>query len=159
MAEPWIGVDLDGTLARTDGSTDGIGDPIPEMVERVRAWLANGIVVKIVTARIGSLDKDNDRDEIKAVRLAIRNWCEKHVGSRLEVTGSKDYGMLILYDDRAVQVKTNSGALAVDDETRACASLAVDARSEQHANYEVWCEACNFIKNKIMDRLKRDSAC
>jgi len=37
---PWIGVDLDGTLAVYDGwrGPEHIGPPVPAMVERVKRW-------------------------------------------------------------------------------------------------------------------------
>ena len=39
----WIGVDLDGTLAKYSTWNNGqIGDPIPAMVERVKKWLLLG---------------------------------------------------------------------------------------------------------------------
>ena len=50
---PWFGVDLDGTLAVWDAnsSLDRIGPPVPAMVDYVRRMIANGIRVKIFTAR------------------------------------------------------------------------------------------------------------
>ena len=50
----WIGVDLDGTLARYDGwkGPEHIGEPLMPMVERVKAWLAEGREVRIMTARV-----------------------------------------------------------------------------------------------------------
>lgn len=50
----WIAVDLDGTLAQYDETTGfpEIGPPVPRMVERVKAWLAYGLDVRIFTARI-----------------------------------------------------------------------------------------------------------
>ena len=48
---PWIGVDLDGTLAQW-GEWKGwnhINDPVPEMVKKVKEWLAKGITVKVFT--------------------------------------------------------------------------------------------------------------
>jgi hydroxymethylpyrimidine pyrophosphatase-like HAD family hydrolase len=49
----WIGVDLDGTLAHYTGwrGAEHIGVPIPAMLERVQAWVAAGVTVKIFTAR------------------------------------------------------------------------------------------------------------
>ena len=48
----WIGVDLDGTLAFYQGWNEGkIGDPVPVMLARVKGWLAEGVEVRIVTAR------------------------------------------------------------------------------------------------------------
>jgi len=50
----WIGVDLDGTLARHDTTTQfpKIGEPIPKMLERVKQMLNEGYRVKIMTARV-----------------------------------------------------------------------------------------------------------
>lgn len=105
----WIGVDLDGTLARYDGfkGVDHIGEPIPLMVARVRKWLAKGENVRIFTARmhghgLGGQD----------VVTPIEQWCEKHLGKKLPVTCSKDFGMLELWDDRAIQIIPNTGLRA-----------------------------------------------
>jgi hypothetical protein len=50
----WIGVDLDGCLAKYDKwvSIDHIGEPITPMVERVKRWLREGREVRIFTARV-----------------------------------------------------------------------------------------------------------
>lgn len=104
----WIGVDLDGTLASwssgemAEYGLTHIGPPVPEMAARVKAWLAQGIVVKVLTARVSG-------NAPPAVREAIEAWTEEHLGTRLEVTCSKDYNMLELWDDRAVQVVCNTG--------------------------------------------------
>jgi hypothetical protein len=106
--KPWIGVDLDGTLAVYDqfqGHTH-IGDPIPAMVERVKRWLAEGQLVKVFTARGGELPDGEEKREVHAV---IHVWCETHIGVRLEVTNVKDYGMVELWDDRCVTVESNTG--------------------------------------------------
>jgi hypothetical protein len=106
----WIGVDLDGTLARYDGwvSETHIGPPIPLMVAPVRTWLAAGVTVKIVTARVGSTTPNDHA----AVTAAIKAWCREHVGWELEVTAHKDYQMVELWDDRCVQVVPNTGRRA-----------------------------------------------
>jgi hypothetical protein len=41
--------------------------------------------------------------------MAIGDWCEEHIGVRLPITCTKDYGMVELWDDRAVQVIPNTG--------------------------------------------------
>jgi hypothetical protein len=99
----WIGVDLDGTLAKYDGwvGPDHIGEPIAPMVDRIKGWLGQGIEVRIFTARAFRADPD----EISF----IQDWVEKHVGVRLTVTCTKDYGMMQLWDDRAVRVVPNTG--------------------------------------------------
>ncbi len=104
----WIGVDLDGTLAYYDywRGPNHIGDPVPAMLARVRSWLDDGRRVKVFTARVSNPDTATE------ARAAIEAWCEAHLGARLEVTNVKDFGMLALWDDRAVQVVTNTGRRA-----------------------------------------------
>jgi hypothetical protein len=99
----WIGVDLDGTLAVYDvwrGDTH-IGDPIAPMVDCVKQWLSEGKDVRIFTARVHSGGW--------LVRNAIISWCEKHLGQELPITCCKDMHMIELWDDRCVQVITNTG--------------------------------------------------
>ena len=120
----WIGVDLDGTLAEYDGwkGPDHIGTPVPAMVERVKAWLAEGKRVKIFTARcwpIGTTSAltptDEARERVEEANRAIatiQEWSKKHIGKVLPITCIKDYGMVELWDDRAVQVVKNTGARA-----------------------------------------------
>lgn len=124
----WIGVDLDGTLAMYDGykGLDVIGEPIPRMVERVKAWLAEGRCVRIMTARVAqSVYRQRNADVFQTI-LAIQAWCEQHIGQRLEVTCIKDYQMVELWDDRAVQVVPNTGIALYDqladerDKPRCC---------------------------------------
>lgn len=113
----WIGVDLDGTLA-TYGNWNGgqIGDPIPLMVERVKKWIAEGIEVRIFTARVGSgggysleSGRSDDNEFASEQRTLIEEWCKKHIGIKLPVTATKDFRMIELWDDRAVQVEVNTG--------------------------------------------------
>ena len=112
MAE-WIGVDLDGTLARCDGQdVSGIGEPIPAMVDRVKEWLANGIEVRIVTARANARGWGT-AGAVEQMRM-VQDWCEKHGLTRLEVTCEKDFAMIELWDDRAIQVELNTGRRVVD---------------------------------------------
>lgn len=110
----WIGVDLDGTLANYNGWGDGsIGAPIPLMLARVKAWIADGRDVRIFTARmaaVGIMDIALGRSvREEDVVIPIRDWCVKHVGCVLPVTNIKDFGMVELWDDRAVQVVPNTG--------------------------------------------------
>lgn len=99
----WIGVDLDGTLAYYDTwrGIDHIGDPIPAMLQRVKEYLARGTEVKIFTARVC-------HDPVEVIKH-IHLWCDKHCLPRLEVTNVKDFGMIRLYDDRAVRIVMNKG--------------------------------------------------
>ncbi len=105
MPQGWIGVDLDGTLAEYHGwkGVEHIGAPIQPMLDRVKCWLAEGKDVRIFTARVG-----DRRQKMQATHYIMR-WCEKHIGQPLAVTNVKDFGMVELWDDRAVQVEMNTG--------------------------------------------------
>lgn len=119
--KPWIGVDLDGTLAEYNGwkGPENIGAPVPKMVERVKQWLAEGKDVRIFTARISypnpaDLDVSTPeytkrKNEAEIARLAINVWSARVFGRYLPITNVKDYGMVELWDDRAVQVIPNTG--------------------------------------------------
>lgn len=110
----WIGVDLDGTLADYSGwkGATHIGAPVPAMVARVKRWLAEGHEVRIFTARVteaGTLVGDRSRESTTEVRQHIELWCKEHIGVVLPVTNVKDFGMVELWDDRAVRVVANTG--------------------------------------------------
>ena len=97
----WIGVDLDGTLAEATAwqGMDHIGPPVPLMMRRVRLWLDRGLRVKIMTARAG--------DPVGVA--ATQAWLKANGLPELEVTDKKDFGMIELWDDRAIQVVQNRG--------------------------------------------------
>jgi hypothetical protein len=111
----WVGVDLDGTLAVYPHSFPEIGPPIPKMVDRVKQWLADGEDVRIFTARVaivptlrsdyGVADDAFASDQIEKIRI----WSVEHFGVELPVTATKDFKMVRLYDDRCVQMVTNTG--------------------------------------------------
>lgn len=104
----WIGVDFDGTLATYYGWTDSRnGVPILPMVDRVKRWLATGREVRILTARVASTNRCIE--DIKSQRIFIQDWCEKHLGQRLQVTSEKDHLCEEIWDDRARQVMFNRG--------------------------------------------------
>lgn len=117
----WIAVDLDGTLAEYHGwvNTFHIGKPIPRMVERIQKWVAEGVEVRIFTARIdggGAASKmgvDPEvvkrYEDVQAITEMIELWCVEHIGIKLPVTNKKDYGMIELWDDRCIQVVPNTG--------------------------------------------------
>lgn len=102
---PWVGFDLDGTLAEHGKyqGPDHIGTMIQKMKDILIEWLKQGYRVKIMTARMGHAEL---RDEARTI---IQDWLEANGLPRLEVTCKKDYKMIRLYDDRAVQVIPNTG--------------------------------------------------
>ena len=102
----WIGVDLDGTLAEyhTWQGAASIGKPIQPMVDRVKKWLSEGKTVKIFTARVNPKSSGAE-----LARTAIAAWTNEVFGVELESTHEKDYGMIAVYDDRAVAILRNKG--------------------------------------------------
>lgn len=105
----WVGFDLDGTLAHYDGwrGVDHIGKPIEKTANLVREYIARGVEVRILTARVSRQFTDR-----KIAAEHIQDWTENHFGVRLRVTCEKDFSMWLLYDDRAVAVEENTGSLA-----------------------------------------------
>lgn len=118
-ATGWIGVDLDGTLAHYDEwrGPEHVGAPIPLMVERVKKWLSEGKDVRIFTARLafyeGNESEESVAEHLKAA-TAIQEWCRQHLGQVLPITHKKDFRMIELWDDRAVQVFPNTGIAVMD---------------------------------------------
>ena len=105
----WIGVDLDGTLAKSvkaQGQREAIGGPIHRMMQLVKVWLAHGEDVRIFTARVNPT-----RVQVTArrARTAIEAWCKRHLGQVLPITYEKDWDMTLLFDDRARQVERDTG--------------------------------------------------
>jgi len=108
IIEEWIGIDLDGTLAYYDDVWRGIehiGEPIKPMIEFVKDLVSQGKTVKIFTARA------KNRDTIPY----IHKWLKKNNLPEFEITNEKDFGMITLYDDRCIQVATNSGEIIKKD--------------------------------------------
>jgi ribonuclease J len=104
VIEEWIGIDLDGTLAYYDGAWRGIehiGEPIKPMIEFVKDLVSQGKKIKIFTARA------KNRDTIPY----IHKWLKENDLPEFEVTNEKDFGMIMLYDDRCSQVVTNTGEI------------------------------------------------
>lgn len=98
----WIGVDFDGTLSVYDHwrGIDHVGAPIKPMCDRVRNWLDQGVEVRIFTARCAGPED---------CKPAIEKFCMGQFGEVLPITNVKDFGLIELWDDRAVQVRYNTG--------------------------------------------------
>lgn len=115
-ANTWIGVDLDRTLAHYDRwrGVAHVGEPIPLMAARVRRWLAEGVEVRIFTARVSgpNVERGECFRDVEEARRVIQDWTERHFGVRLAVTCVKDHDLLELWDDRAVGVVPNTGERA-----------------------------------------------
>lgn len=120
----WVGFDLDGTLAKYDGwkGIDHIGEPIKPMVDKIKKLREDGVMVKILTARVapkkradGTVGEDFIKVEVdgkkvnKFAREFIAEWCHKNLGFCPEIVHEKDHSMKELYDDRCKQVLPNCG--------------------------------------------------
>lgn len=108
----WVGVDLDGTLARNDtprAKPSDIGPPVAAMLERVKRWLVEGVDVRIVTARVNEVGAAEFGMTPAQQTEQIKDWLREHLGQALPVQCHKDYLMQELWDDRAVRVKRNEG--------------------------------------------------
>lgn len=140
--EPWIGVDMDGTFARYDETWlpwNKFGPPIPPMIDRMKGWLSGGRKLRIVTARVYPYVHDQAQLGVMNITKkclvtgqsftiadmldAIGDYTEKHVGARLGATCAKDYQMLQLWDDRAVQVVPNTGRTLAEEHDAIVAAL------------------------------------
>lgn len=99
----WVGVDLDGTLAYYDGwkGEEHIGDPIPLMLQKVKDWIESGRTVKIFTARA----------TVPSMIPYVKEWLKKNGIPQLEITATKDFSMIMLFDDRCQRVETNTGII------------------------------------------------
>lgn len=118
MGEAWIGVDLDGTLAWYDpgASLTEIGPPVEPMIHRVRQMLAEGWQVKIFTARAGEPQQ----------LVLIQQWLKEHGLPPLEITNKKDFNMIRLYDDRCVQVESNTGRILSENAQKGNEKYTID---------------------------------
>lgn len=102
----YIGVDLDGTLSYYDvwRGKEHIGDPIPLMLKRVNMWRAAGKIVKCFTARAA------EPENIPYVR----EWLDRYDLKDVDITCIKDQYMVEFWDDRAIQVKPNTGIPVIE---------------------------------------------
>lgn len=121
----WIGVDLDGVLAVYDTfrGPSHIGPPIKAMVDRVLSFIDDGYDVRILTARVAMLylPEDYTKDfafsmqESLDCKVAIEDWCLKHLGRKLSITAVKDYNLIELWDDRSIQMIPNTGRTLAEE--------------------------------------------
>lgn len=117
-----IAVDFDGTIAKYDGlegvdyKPSNAGAPIELMVERVKMWLAEGVEVVILTARVHS---SRPAKEIHQCVTAINRFCNENFGRELEITSEKHPRFSEIWDDKAVRVLRDAGTISdgtdVDD--------------------------------------------
>lgn len=109
-SEPYIGFDLDRTLAHYDHwrGAGHIGRPVKPMLDLVRRFLAAHTPCRVITARMAP---DHTQEERDAFIAAWNVWSMHHLGTVLTVQAHKCMKMLELYDDRCVAVEPNTGKI------------------------------------------------
>ena len=110
----WVGFDFDGTLATYDGvNFPAAGDPIMFTCTALQDCLDAGMEVRIVTARAATAEDPQNPHYTAAENAAllepVRRFCREVFNRELPITAEKDFMMLRLWDDRAVQVIPNIG--------------------------------------------------
>jgi phage gp29-like protein len=140
---PYVGFDLDGTLAKFDKwqGPGHIGPPVPKMVAKVKKFLDKGIQVRIITARLGLPGK-----EAEVAHRAIQKWTKQHIGKPLKVQAHKTPGLVKLYDDKVERVEKNTGE--TDKYTCTAADIEEAIRS-WHPPTEGQAEAGNYRKPRV----------
>ena len=109
-------VDLDGTLAHYEtflGPTV-IGEPVPKMLQKVKDWLSFGDEVCIFTTRMGPASEFCPEGTKDQIAKAIKEWCVKHIGQELPVTGEKGF-FDVGYDDNICRIIKNTGMTVEED--------------------------------------------
>lgn len=101
-----IALDLDGTLAFYDKwrGIDHIGEPIPEMMKKVRKWIEDGDDIEIFTARVSG-----DANEATLATWHIDQWLRKHDLPPFTISCIKKKKYDLFMDDRAISVVKNRG--------------------------------------------------
>ena len=106
----WVAMDLDGTLAYYDywRGYKHIGKIIPKakklLLEEIENGIKNNYIVKIFSARAC----------VPEHKQYVEQWLKDNGLPELEVTNIKDHGMRRLYDDRAIQIKRNTGEIVYE---------------------------------------------
>lgn len=126
---PWVGIDLDGTLAKYDRwqGIQHIGEPIEPMRQFVLKLLRAGVEVRIFTARCQEGPEAID---------AIETWCNVHLGQVLPVTDRKDFGMVFYVDDRAVSVTANTGEFLVQPPDISWVAFHASSKNPANPDYQ-----------------------
>jgi len=104
-----IALDFDGTLAHYeswDKQGNKVGKPIKKMVDNVKLWLSKGYKVTIFTARLS-----HSIEEAEKSSIYIKQFLKECGLPELPITSVKMYYFSHFIDDKAYNVKKNSGII------------------------------------------------
>ena len=142
-----LAVDLDGTLAEEIKPFDPlvIGPPIPAMVEKIKAALADGRHVVIFTARLA----EGDQEQTKAL---IREYTKAHIGVALESTNEKSPLMVEFWDDKAKGVEKDTGEFkTASSEETATKFVLFDTVTEAKQEFmHGACHILTYVLNQLL---------
>jgi len=102
--ESWVGIDLDGTLAKIEEVNlkppYPIGSPCEEVLAFVRFLYTNSVTCKLFTARVAKKESLTEQSE------KIKEWLASHKISKYfsDITATKDPHMVLCLDDRSLRV-------------------------------------------------------
>lgn len=112
-----IGVDFDGTMARYDGwkGPEDVGEPVAEMVRKMKDAMKQGVKFWIFTARAnpGGHEYKDSLDATVSI-VAIAQWSMRVFGELLPITHEKNPLWQEIWDDRGRQVIENTGVFATE---------------------------------------------
>ena len=96
------------------------------MKQRVLEWVQAGHVVRVFTARAS----------VPEGIPPVQRWLEKNGFPPFDITNQKDFYMVELWDDRAVQVLENSGRPIISSSLKARPKSPLLASEQAHETYE-----------------------
>jgi len=108
--------DVDGTLVQHGTGDDIPGEPFPTMKKLLLSYLDDGDTIHLFTARACLPEQIP----------VLQAWSLKHFGVALHITNQKDFSTGIIYDDRAIQVRANTGTLVTGSESLALTYAELD---------------------------------
>lgn len=109
--EDIVAVDVDGTLAHYTHwqGHKHLGEPVDQMVEKVKQAMAAGRKIVLFSARVYPGDSYQRLVESTESFLQIADWSRKVFGRLLPITFVKTPQMMEFWDDRGRQVVQNTG--------------------------------------------------
>lgn len=106
-----IFVDFDATMAEYEHwqGHQHLGEPVPEMVQKINDALAKGSKIVVFTARVYPGDSWQEALEATESYVFIASWCKQVFGSVFPITCLKTRWADEIWDDKGRGVVPNTG--------------------------------------------------